>query len=207
MVIYHLNALLWIYSSLKVPLFLFLFLLPELMHSALNESDTHSMSQNGPTRNETLESTSTSIFSSVNAQTTPLPDIHHQSQHDLTSPGTVPEVVIIDEGDDLKVVNDLAEQIVTFCKEHDIINPVEILRHFQNVMVYVRPLRVENVSQVVQGVTNFILVDRFNIMETAFDEIKSLTDLRKTLEVQFYGEVGILCNACSNILFFSVKLQ
>ena len=74
-------------------------------------------------------------------------------------------------------------------------------------MVYGRPLRVENVSQVIEGVTNFILVDRFNIMETAFDEIKSLTDLRKTLEVQFYGEVGILCNACSNILFFSVKLQ
>lgn len=68
-------------------------------------------------------------------------------------------------------------------------------------MVYGRPLRVENVSQVIEGVTNFILVDRFNIMETAFDEIKSLTDLRKTLEVQFYGEVGILCNAnaCSNI--------
>ena len=41
----------------------------------------------------------------------------------------MPEVVIIDEGDDLKVINDLAEQIVTFCKEHD--NPVEILPTFR----------------------------------------------------------------------------
>jgi hypothetical protein len=32
------------------------------------------------------------------------------------------------------------------------------------------------------------MVDRYNILETAFKEVKSLACLRKTLEVQFYSE-------------------
>lgn len=42
----------------------------------------------------------------------------------------------------------------------------------------------------VEGVTNFILVDRDNLLATAFEELTSHDDLRPTLEVQFYGEVS-----------------
>jgi len=50
-------------------------------------------------------------------------------------------------------------------------------------------LEVEDVTQCAEGDTNFILVDRNNILTTGIDEIKSITDYRKTLEVQFYDEV------------------
>ena len=39
------------------------------------------------------------------------------------------------------------------------------------------------------GITNYILVDRLHLLETAFDEISDLETLFLTLEVQFYGEV------------------
>ena len=34
------------------------------------------------------------------------------------------------------------------------------------------------------------MVDRYNILETSFEEVKSLENVRKTLEVQFYGEIS-----------------
>ena len=48
-------------------------------------------------------------------------------------------------------------------------------------MVTGRALEVERVDEVSGGETNFIMVDRHNLMETAFDEIMSLGDYRKTL--------------------------
>ena len=39
-----------------------------------------------------------------------------------------------------------------------------------------------------RGETNFILVNRNDLIESAFDEIDSISDIRKTL-VQFYDEV------------------
>jgi hypothetical protein len=108
---------------------------------------------------------------------------------DLPSPDHQEQVTdsTIIEGD-LKVVNDLAEKIVAYCKDHNVEDPVEILRYFQQVMVEGRSL-------------SFILVDRFNILETALEEVKALTNLRKTLEVQFYGEVSSTHNMYVFIIF------
>ena len=64
-------------------------------------------------------------------------------------------------------------------------------------MVTGRALKVERVDEVSGGETNFIMVDRHNLMETAFDEIMSLGDYRKTLQVQFYGEVSAVCYKAS----------
>ena len=69
---------------------------------------------------------------------------------------------------------------------------MEILRYFQQKMVIGRPLEVQSVDEVNEGETNFVMVDRQNLMLTAFDEISFLTELRKTLQVQFYGEVCII---------------
>ena len=49
----------------------------------------------------------------------------------------------------------------------------------------------QRVDEVSEGMTQYILVDRNSILETSFEELKevTLTDLRKTLQVEFYGEV------------------
>lgn len=82
--------------------------------------------------------------------------------------------------------------IVKFCQENSIVDPVEILRKIQQEMVTGRPLEIEDVSQCIEGDTNFVMVDRLNLLTTARDEIESLTNLRPTLEIQFYNEVSIL---------------
>ena len=48
---------------------------------------------------------------------------------------------------------------------------VEILRCFQQKVIIGRSLEVENVAQAVEGETNYINVDRNNLIETAFEEI------------------------------------
>ncbi|CAC5363783.1 unnamed protein product [Mytilus coruscus] len=59
-------------------------------------------------------------------------------------------------------------------------------------MVIVRALEIEDVTQCAEGDTNFILIDRFSLLQTAMDEIGSLSDFRLTLEIQFYNENGKL---------------
>ena len=45
-----------------------------------------------------------------------------------------------------------------------------------------------------EGDTNFILVDRNNILETSFEEMSEIKsgDIRKTLQFEFYGEVSMV---------------
>lgn len=80
------------------------------------------------------------------------------------------------------------EILIDACK--NIINPVEILRAAQKLWVKGRALELEDLSHAPpEGETNFILVDRVNLLDTAFEELKSLKDFFTTLEVQFYDEV------------------
>ncbi|PFX14012.1 hypothetical protein AWC38_SpisGene21869 [Stylophora pistillata] len=84
----------------------------------------------------------------------------------------------------------LAEEAVAYCQENNISNPSEILRVIQNKFVKGRNLKVQGVDEVSQGMAQYNLVDRTSILVTAFEELKdvALTDLRKTLQVDFYGE-------------------
>lgn len=50
---------------------------------------------------------------------------------------------------------------------------------------------VTNSSQILEGETNFITVDRHNILDTTFEELKHVADPRVTYEVQFYGEQAV----------------
>lgn len=90
----------------------------------------------------------------------------------------------------------LAQEAVEFCKDKDIYNPTEILRVMQNKFVLGRNLEVQSVSDVSEGMTQYILVDRENLLHTAFEELKvvPIEDLRKTLQVDFYGEVKYINN-------------
>ena len=60
-------------------------------------------------------------------------------------------------------------------------NPVEVLRVLQSKMVTGRQLDISDPSQAVEGETNQIFVDRFNLLKTAFDEIVGFEDKRLTL--------------------------
>ena len=66
---------------------------------------------------------------------------------------------------------------------------MEILRYIQSQLVRGRALDVEDVSRCEGGATSYILIDRQQLLETAFDEIPALENKFLTLEVQFYGEV------------------
>jgi len=66
-----------------------------------------------------------------------------------------------------------------------------MLRYLQKKIVFGRPLEVTNSSQILEGETNFITVDRHNILETTFEALKHVADPRVTFEVQFYGEQGV----------------
>jgi hypothetical protein len=78
---------------------------------------------------------------------------------------------------------------IDFCISENIQDPVEILRYLQSVIVCGRKLEITDTTQCDEGETNFIIVDRNNILETGFEEVGSIENLRKTLEVQFYDEV------------------
>ena len=81
-------------------------------------------------------------------------------------------------------------EVIKYCKSHNVEDAVEILRCLQNIMVEGRALSIQDPTSFDDGETNFIMVDRYNILKTSFDEVKCLKNLRKTLEVQFYGEVS-----------------
>ena len=88
----------------------------------------------------------------------------------------------------------MAEEVVAYCVASDISDPCEILRVVQDKFVKGRDLEIQNVDEGLEGSTQYISVDRGRVLQTAFEEIKgvALADLRKTLQVVFYGEV---CNA------------
>ena len=85
-------------------------------------------------------------------------------------------------------VDVLAKRCVNYCRANGIENPVEILRYAQSVIVSGRPLDVQDVSQSLEGETNFILINRQDVLKSAMDEVQFLKDPRLTLSVGFYGE-------------------
>ena len=79
--------------------------------------------------------------------------------------------------------------IIQYCKKQDFHNPVEILKYLQENLVQGRPLEIADASQCIDGETNFIMVDRSNLLNTATEEIQHLQNKFLTLEVQYYNEV------------------
>ena len=88
---------------------------------------------------------------------------------------------------------DPVDTVISYCEANNIQNPVEILRCMQKNIVTGRALELESDSETLEGKTNYINVDRMNLLETTFEEVGALEDLRLTLEVSFYGEVGLFC--------------
>ena len=79
-------------------------------------------------------------------------------------------------------------ECISICTKDNVCNPVEILRCAQKLIVQGRPLDVNSPDQPLDGETNFVSTDRFNILKSAMEEFKDLQNPRLTLEVSFYGE-------------------
>ena len=75
-----------------------------------------------------------------------------------------------------------------YYKEQDFNNPVEIFKYPQEKLVLNRPLEIANASQCIDGETNFIMVDRSNLLNSTTEEIQHLQNKFSTLEVQFYNK-------------------
>ena len=72
---------------------------------------------------------------------------------------------------------------VNYCKSNGIENPVEILRYAQSLIVTGRPLDVQDVTVSLDGETNFILINRQDVLRSAMEEVQFLKDPRLTLAV------------------------
>ena len=86
--------------------------------------------------------------------------------------------------------DELYDDIVKYCKQNNIDEPIEILRIMQQKIVMGRPLEIENEESIIEGDTNFIIVSRDNILEEGLEEVRGITNPKICLEVQFTGEVG-----------------
>eukprot|EP00794_Sanderia_malayensis_P001683 gene1683-1875_t len=67
----------------------------------------------------------------------------------------------------------------------------EILRYLQKTVVTGRELEVTKSGIELVDDTNYIIVDRQNILSTTMDELRSVNDPRKTFQVDFYGEQAV----------------
>ena len=82
--------------------------------------------------------------------------------------------------------------IIEHCKTKDLNNPVENLKYIQTRLAQGRPLEIEDVTQCISGATNFIMVDRSDLINTGLEEIQHISNKFVALEVQLYNEVMIM---------------
>ncbi|CAH3153776.1 unnamed protein product [Porites lobata] len=78
--------------------------------------------------------------------------------------------------------------IIRGAKEGQLSDPVEVLKYLQKEIVTRRPLEVTSSEDTIEGETNYIIVDRDNILETTFAELQYISNYRLTFQVDFMGE-------------------
>ena len=86
--------------------------------------------------------------------------------------------------------SDESRQLINDIKEKNLQTPVEILKFLQKIFVKGRPLDIADINTSPEGETNYICVDRENILQSTFAELESITDYRVTFEVDFLGEMA-----------------
>ena len=92
---------------------------------------------------------------------------------------------------DIIVDKEIAD-IIGHCKTKDPNNPLETFKYMQTRLVQGRSLEIEDVTQCISRATNFIMVDRSDLINTGLEEIQHISNKFVTLEVQFYNEVMIM---------------
>ena len=67
-------------------------------------------------------------------------------------------------------------------------DPIEMLRFLQKELVQGRDLDVTSESELKEGETNYIRIDRYDILKTTFTELRSIENFHITFDVDFLGE-------------------
>ncbi|KAJ7389599.1 Fibronectin type 3 and ankyrin repeat domains protein 1, partial [Desmophyllum pertusum] len=80
------------------------------------------------------------------------------------------------------------QSIIRGAKNQGLSDPVEVLKFLQKEIVTGRALEVTSCEEVIEGETNYITVDRENVLETTFSELEYITNYRQTFQVDFMGE-------------------
>jgi hypothetical protein len=158
--------------------------------STLNEMPDPSV--NLEVQVESLSSSSSTPAPGNDTPYTTATNILTSTDSTLGNSASAPIVVHPDESDldtQEKIADHIVAELVQYCSANDISNPVEILSCYQSMFVQGRPLEIKDPSVCEEGVTNVIFIDRGNVLDTGFDEVDQIQNLRTTLEVEFYGEV------------------
>jgi len=79
-------------------------------------------------------------------------------------------------------------ECIRFCKERDVSNPIEILKCAQKFILQGCPLDVTSLSQPLEGETNFVCIDQYQVLKLVEEELNDIENPRLTLEVSFHGE-------------------
>lgn len=105
--------------------------------------------------------------------------------------------VEIDNTDEeaISVSKTVLDEIVDIITTKNLSDPIEILRLLQQKLIKGRKLDVTSIDLIVgldelEQSTNYICVDRQNILKTTFAEFESIEDFCLTFEVDFMGEVA-----------------
>ena len=86
-------------------------------------------------------------------------------------------------------------------------DPGEILRFLQKELLQGRDLDVTSESELMEGETNYICIDRHDILKTTFTELASIENFYITFEVDFMGKKAIVTlNNLYMFLFLSFSL-
>ena len=92
---------------------------------------------------------------------------------------------------DIIIYKEIAD-IIGHCKTKDPNNTVEILKYMQTRLVQGRPLEIEDVTQCISRATNFIMIDRSDLINAGLEETQQISNKFVTLEVQFCNEMMIM---------------
>ena len=114
---------------------------------------------------------------------------------DLTKRGSVDSEDAADERkcQDVEVTSDSdsSNSLITDINEQELTDRVEILRFLQKRIIRGRELDIKCLSDTTEGgETNFICVNRDDILNTTFSELKDIQDYCITFEVDFVGEIA-----------------
>ncbi|XP_065672015.1 uncharacterized protein LOC136089853 [Hydra vulgaris] len=87
---------------------------------------------------------------------------------------------------------DFENQKIKEIKENNLQDPIEILRFLQKTMIKGRVQDIENIDENTDkdSETNFICIDRQNILMSTFAELESVENFLITFEVDFMGELA-----------------
>ena len=111
------------------------------------------------------------------------------------------EPIIVDSEDaaderkcqDVEVTSDSdsSNSLITDINEQELTDPVEVLRFLQKRIIRGRELDIKCLSDTTEGgETNLICVNRDDILNTTFSELKDIQDYCITFEVDFVGEIA-----------------